>query len=283
MHNSSNDAPNKSNSIKMDLSGKSFIIMGLANKWSIAWGIAQALHHSGARLAFTYAGNAFEARVKTLLNELSGDHLMYECDVRSDESIQKSFAAIKSDFGHVDGLVHSVAFANKNFMNGDYSEVTREAFSEALDISCYSFTAVAREVKSFLNPGSSMLTLSYYGAEKWVANYNIMGVAKAALEASVKYLAADFGLSGTRVNCISAGPIKTLSAMGISKFDYIGRWCMNNSPLQRFTTIEDVGNTALYLLSDLSSGVTGETIHVDCGYNIVGIKHPKAPDVVTTD
>lgn len=275
MQNSENKNPKTS----LDLSGKTFIIMGLANKWSIAWGIAQALDKAGARIAFTHAGEIFETRVKALMPDLSGDHLVYECDVRSDESIQKCFSAIGSDFGKIDGLVHSIAFANKNFMSKEYYHVNREVFAEALDISCYSFTAVAREAKAFMSEGGSMLTLSYYGAEKWVPHYNIMGVAKAALEASVRYLAGDFGPEGIRVNCISAGPIKTLSAMGITKFDYIGNWTKNNSPLLRHTTIEDVGNTALYLLSDLSSGVTGEVLHVDCGYHSVGMKNPDAPDI----
>lgn len=265
----------------LDLQGKTYIIMGVANKWSIAWGIAQALDNAGARIAFTYAGAPFEARVKNLLADLRGEHRMYECDVRSDESIHTCFAAIHKDFDKVDGLVHSVAFADKQYLNGEYMNVSRSAFSEAMDISCYSFTAAAREVRPFLNPRSSLITLSYYGAEKWVVNYNVMGVAKAALEASVMYLASDLGRDERRirVNAISSGPIKTLSAAGISKFEHIGKWTMHNSPVSEYVTPDDVGKTALYLLSDLSSGVTAEVIHVDCGYHSVGAAYPDSPCV----
>lgn len=264
------------------MSGKRGVIMGVANKWSIAWGIAKALDEAGANIAFTCGNEMFKNKVSSLMQELSGEHAIYECDVRHDGSIAECFAAIREKFGTIDFLVHSIAFANKEYMKGDYYSVTREVFSEALDISCYSFVAAAREAYSFMNPHGSIVTLSYYGAEKWVPHYNIMGVAKAALEASVRYMAADLGNSEKeiRVNAISAGPIRTLSAAGIHKFEYIGEWYKNNSPLSRLVTIEEVGKTAVYLLSDLSSGVTGEVLHVDGGYHVVGMKNPNARDVI---
>jgi len=263
-----------------NLKNKSGVIMGVANDRSIAWGIAKVLDEAGAKIAFTSASEVFSTRLNKLLPELSGEHKSYLCDVKDDQSIADCFASIREDFGNIDFLVHSIAFAQKDYMKDKYCSVSREAFAEAMDVSCYSFTAVAREAHSFMNPGGSMLTLSYYGAEKWVPNYNVMGVAKAALESSVRYLAADFGPSQIRVNSISAGPIKTLAATGISNFTALGRLVMNQAPLKRLVTIEEVGKTALYLLSDLSSGVTGEIIYVDSGYSIVGIPNSDIVDLV---
>jgi enoyl-[acyl-carrier protein] reductase I len=254
-----------------NLNNKSGVIMGVANDRSIAWGIAKVLDEAGARIAFTCASEAFSTRLEKLLPELSGKHKSYLCDVKSDEAISSCFSAIKSDFGNIDFLVHSLAFAQKDFMKDKYSDITRGAFAEALDVSCYSFTAAAREAYGFMNPGGSMLTLSYYGAEKWVQCYNVMGVAKAALESSVRYLAHDFGERQVRVNCISAGPIRTLAASGINRFNLLGKLVVNQAPLKRLVSIEEVGKTALYLLTDLSSGVTGETIYVDSGYSTIGI------------
>lgn len=251
--------------------------MGVANHWSIAWGVAKVLDLAGASIAFTCVSERFKEKLLEMIPTLKNPnlHKIYLCDVSSDSSIEEAFSSIKQDFREIDFLVHAIAFADKSAMNGRYSKVSRDAFLQAMDISCYSFTAVAREAETFMKGDGSMITMSYYGSEKWMPNYNVMGVAKAALESSVRYLAADFGERGIRVNAVSPGPIKTLSAMGIGRFDLIGTWNQENSLLQRLVTIEEVGKTSLYLLSDLSSGVTGEVIYVDCGYHAVGSKNTK--------
>ena len=253
------------------MSGKRGVVMGVINKWSIAWGIAKALDEAGAEIAFTTMDGAISEKVKSLCTELQNEHKFYECNVKKDESISECFDAIERDVGKIDFLVHSIAFADKNFLKGKYSAVTREAFCESMDVSCYSFTACAARAEQIMNDNGSMLTLSYYGAEKYVTNYNVMGVAKAALEASVKYLAYDFGERGIRVNSISAGPVKTISAKGISDMDQLTDWCKTMGPIKKTASIEEIGQSALYLISNMSSGVTGEILHVDCGYNVCGV------------
>ena len=260
------------------MAGKRGLIMGLANERSIAWGIAQALAEHGAELAFSYQGEALKKRVEPLATSL-GSTLLYECDVASEESLDKLFADLKSDMGGLDFIVHAIGFADKNELRGRYADTSRENFLTAMDISVYSFTAVCRRAGELMEPGGSMLTLTYFGAEKVMPHYNVMGLCKAALEASVKYLAEDFGKDGIRVNAISAGPIKTLAASGIGDFRYILKWNELNSPLRRNVTKEEVGKAAVYLLSDLGSGTTGEVMHVDCGYHIVGMKAIDAPDI----
>lgn len=246
-------------------------MMGCANERSIAWGIAQSLYKAGAEMAFTYQNEALKKRV-TPMAEQVGVKTLIECDVTSEESLDKVFETLKDEWGSLDFVVHAVAFSDKNQLKGRYYDTTKDNFQMTMDISCFSFTSVARRAAPLLNEGGSLLTLSYYGAEKMMPHYNVMGVAKAALEASVRYLAVDLGPQGKRVNCISAGPIKTLAASGIGDFRYIMKWNEDNSPLRRNTTQEEVGNTALYLLSGLASAVTGEILHVDGGYHVMGMR-----------
>ncbi|MBP9047313.1 MAG: enoyl-ACP reductase FabI [Tabrizicola sp.] len=260
------------------MQGKRGLIMGLANDKSIAWGITQAVAAQGAELAFSYQGEALKKRVEPLAESLGQPHL-YECDVASDESIDVLFTALKAEWGQLDFLVHAIGFADKNELRGRYVDTSRAGFALAMDISVYSFTAVSQRAAAMMGPGGSLLTLTYFGAERVMPHYNVMGVAKAGLEASVKYLAEDLGKDGIRVNAISAGPIKTLAASGIGDFRYIMRWNELNSPLRRNVTQEEVGKAALYLLSDLGSGTTGENLHVDAGYHVVGMKAIDAPDI----
>ena len=260
------------------LRGRRGLVMGLANNRSIAWGIAKAAHAAGAELAFTYQGEALEKRVRPLARELDG-HVVGHCDVTDAASIDAAFAAVGKLWGRLDFLVHCIAFADKDQLTGRYIETTADNFTKSLLISCYSFTAVAQRAEKLMGQGGSMLTLTYYGAEKWMPHYNVMGVAKAALEASVRYLAADLGAQDIRVNAISAGPIKTLAASGIGDFRYILRWNELNAPLRRTVTIEEVGDSAAFLLSPMARGVTGEVLHVDAGYHVVGMKTPGAPDI----
>ncbi len=260
------------------LQGKRGLIMGVANDHSLGWGIAAACAAQGAALAFTYQGEALGKRVKPLATSLGSD-IVLPCDVGDDASIDAAFATIGEHWDGIDFVVHAIGYADKAFLRGRYADTPRAAFLQAMDISCYSFVAVAQRAAKMMRPGGSMLTLSYYGAEKVIPHYNVMGVAKAALEASVRYLAADFGPAGIRVNGISAGPIRTLAASGIGDFRYILKWNQYNSPLARNVTIDEVGGSAAYLVSDLASGVTGEIHHVDCGYHTVGMKNPDAPDI----
>jgi enoyl-[acyl-carrier protein] reductase I len=258
--------------------GKRGVIMGAANNRSLAWGIAEACSGQGAELAFTYQGEALERRVRPLAASIGSDHLV-SCDVADESSIDAAFEAIGARWSQIDFLVHAIAYADKVWLRGRYVDTPRAAFLQAMDISCYSLLAVAQRALPLMKPGASILTLSYYGAEKWIPHYNVMGVAKAALEASVRYMAADLGSAGIRVNAISAGPIKTLAASGISDFHYLLRWNQLNAPMRRNVSIQEVGNAGVYLLSDLASAVTGEVHHVDCGYHVVGMKHPEAPDI----
>ena len=262
------------------MTGKRGLIMGVANDRSIAWGIAKTASAHGAELAFTFQGEALEKRVRPLASSLGSD-LVLPCDVIDEPSIDSVFAAVRERWGSLDFLVHAIAFSDKEELKGRYLETTRANFLKTLDISCYSFTALCQRAVPLMPTGGSLLTLSYFGAERVMPHYNVMGVAKAALESSVRYLAADLGRDNIRVNAISAGPIKTLAASGIGDFRYILKWNEYNSPLKRNVTIEDVGKAALYLLSDLSSGVTGEVHHVDCGYHVVGMKAVDAPDIST--
>jgi enoyl-[acyl-carrier protein] reductase I len=252
------------------MTGKRGLVMGVANDRSIAWGIARAVSAAGAELAFTYQGEALEKRVRPLADQL-GAKLVLPCDVTEDASLDAVFARLSEAWGKLDFVVHAIAFSDKEELKGGYIATTRKNFATTLDISCYSFTAVAQRAVKLMTDGGSLLTLSYYGAERVMPHYNVMGVAKAALEASVRYLAADLGSQGIRVNAISAGPIKTLAASGIGDFRYILKWNELNSPLKRNVTTEQVGNAALYLLSDLAQGVTGEVHHVDSGYHLVGM------------
>ena len=258
--------------------GKRGLIMGVANNRSLAWGIAKACRGHGADLAFTYQGDALKKRVEPLAHEVGGI-VVGDCDVTEPKKIDAAFAAIQSAWGSIDFLVHAIAFSDKDQLDGRYIETTAENFTKTLLISCYSFTAIAQRAEKLMPNGGSMLTLTYYGSEKWMPHYNVMGVAKAALEASVYYLAADLGVKNIRVNAISSGPIKTLAASGIGDFRYILKWNEHNAPLRRSVTIEEVGEAAAYLLSYMSRGVTGEILHVDAGYHIVGMKHPDAPDI----
>ncbi len=253
------------------MAGRRGLIMGVANNRSIAWGIAKACAEQGAELAFTYQGEALKKRVLPLAEEL-GVSIMAECDVTDDASIDAAFSQIEKEWGGLDFLVHAIAFSDKEELKGCYVDTSRDNFRLTMDISVYSFTAVAQRAEKLMNKGGSMVTLSYYGAEKWVPHYNVMGVAKAALEASVRYLAADLGPNGIRVNAISAGPIRTLAAAGIRDFRLMLDWNEANAPLRRNVTIDDVGGTAAWLLSDLSAGVTGEVVHVDAGYHVIGMK-----------
>ena len=260
------------------LAGKRGLIMGLANDKSIAWGIAKACAGAGAELAFSYQGEALKKRVGPLAGQLGSD-VVIECDVADEASIDRLFTELGERWGRLDFIVHAIGFSDKNELRGRYVDTTRANFAMSMDISVYSFTAVVQRAEKMMGPGGSCLTLTYYGAERVMPHYNVMGVAKAALEASVRYLAEDLGKDGIRVNAISAGPIKTLAASGIGDFRYIMKWNEYNSPLRRNVTTEDVGRSALYLLSDLSSGVTGETHHVDAGYHVVGMKAVDAPDI----
>ncbi len=262
------------------MAGKRGVVMGVANDRSIAWGIAAACAAQGAELAFTYQGEALEKRVRPLAESV-GSSLVLPCDVGTEESIDAAFAAVEQAWGKIDFLVHAIGWADKAYLRGRYLDTPRAAFLQALDISCYSFVAVAQRAERIMNDGGSMLTLTYLGAERVMPHYNVMGVAKAALEASVRYLAADLGERNIRVNAISAGPIKTLAASGIGDFRYILKWNELNAPLTRNVTTEEVGGSGMYLLSHLAAGVTGEVHHVDCGYHIVGMKNPAAPDIAT--
>lgn len=262
------------------LAGKRGLIMGVANDKSIAWGIAKACADHGADLAFSYMGEAFKKRVTPLAASIGVDTLI-DCDVSDQASIDAAFAEIEAKWGKLDFLVHAIGFSDKNELRGRYVDTSPENFRMTMDISVYSFTAVAQRAEKLMTDGGSMLTLTYYGAEQVMPHYNVMGVAKAALEASVKYLAEDLGKKNIRVNAISAGPIKTLAASGIGDFRYIMKWNELNSPLRRNVTQEDVGRSALYLVSDLGSGVTGENLHVDAGYHVVGMKAVDAPDIST--
>jgi enoyl-[acyl-carrier protein] reductase I len=254
------------------------VVFGVANNRSIAWGIAKAVHAAGGELAFTFQGEALEKRVRPLAREL-GAHVLGHCDVTESGSIDSVFAEAGKLWGAIDFIVHCIAFADKDQLTGRYIDTTEDNFRKSLAVSCYSFTAVAQRAEKLMPSGGSMLTLTYYGAEKWMPHYNVMGVAKAALEASVRYLAADLGEKAIRVNAISAGPIKTLAASGIGDFRYILRWNEYNAPLRRSVTIEEVGESAVYLLSPMSRAVTGEILHVDAGYHVVGMKNPSAPDI----
>ena len=260
------------------MAGKRGLIMGLANDKSIAWGIARSLADAGAELAFSYQGDALKRRVDPLAAQL-GSNLVLPCDVGSEESIDALFETLKESWESLDFIVHAVGFSDKNELRGRYVDTTRANFAMSMDISVYSFTAVMQRAEKMMTNGGSALTLTYYGAEKVMPHYNVMGLAKAALEASVKYLAEDLGKDGIRVNAISAGPIKTLAASGIGDFRYIMKWNEYNSPLRRNVTIDDVGKSALFLLSDLGSGTTGENLHVDAGYHVVGMKAVDAPDM----
>jgi len=259
------------------LADKRGLIMGVANERSLAWGIARAAASAGAELAFTYQGDALYKRVKPLAESIQSD-LVLPCDVTDPVSIDTTFDRLRERWGRLDFLVHAIAFSSKEELKGRYLDTTLENFLTTLHISCYSFTSLAQRAVPLMTDGGSLVTLTYYGAERWMPHYNVMGVAKAALEASVRYLAADLGGQRIRVNAISAGPVKTLAASGIGDFRYILKWNELNSPLRRNVTSDEVGSAGLYLLSDLSSGVTGEVHHVDCGYHIVGMKHPDAPD-----
>ncbi|RED52408.1 enoyl-ACP reductase FabI [Aestuariispira insulae] len=252
------------------MAGKRGLILGLANDKSIAWGIAKALHAHGAELAFTYQGEALLKRVKPLAESLGSDFVL-PCDVTDENSMDEVFAAIQEKWGTFDFMVHAVAFSDKEELKGKYLATTRDNFLRTMDISCYSLTALSQRAAPLMNEGGSIVTLTYYGAERVMPHYNVMGVAKAALEASVRYLAVDMGNQGVRVNAISAGPIKTLAASGIGDFRYILKWNELNAPLKRNVTIDEVGGSALYLLSDLGAGVSGEVHHVDCGYHTVGM------------
>ncbi|MBM7647525.1 enoyl-[acyl-carrier protein] reductase I [Bacillus ectoiniformans] len=256
--------------MNFSLAGKTFVVMGVANKRSIAWGIARSLHEAGARLVFTYAGERLEKNVRDLAETLEGNEsLVFPCDVTVDEDIEKCFAQIKEAAGTIHGLAHCIAFANKEDLDGDFVDTSREGFMLAHNISSYSLTAVAKYAKPLMTEGGSIVTLTYLGGERVVQNYNVMGVAKASLDASVRYLAADLGKDGIRVNSISAGPIRTLAAKGISDFNSILTEIEERSPLRRTTSQEEVGDTAVFLFSDMARGITGENLHVDSGFHII--------------
>ena len=263
------------------MSGKRGLIMGLANDKSLAWGISKRLAEQGAELAFSYQGEALQKRVGPLAGQVGSD-FMIECDVADMADLDRLFETLRARWETIDFVVHAIGFSDKNELRGKYVDTSLDNFLMSMNISAYSFTAVARRAREMMPNGGALLTLSYYGAEKVIPHYNVMGLAKAALETSVKYLAMDLGPENIRVNAISAGPIKTLAASGIGDFRYILKWNEYNSPLRRNVTIEDVGGAGLYLLSDLASGVTGEIHHVDAGYNVVGMKAEDAPDIATT-
>ncbi|HSB58883.1 MAG TPA: enoyl-ACP reductase FabI [Methyloceanibacter sp.] len=260
------------------MAGKRGVVFGVANNRSIAWGITKACRDHGAEIALTYQGDAIKKRVEPLAAEI-GSKLVLPCDVTDEESVEAVFKALSDAWGAIDFLVHAVAFSDKEELDGRYVDTSKDNFTQTLLVSCYSFTALAKQAEKLMPNGGSLLTLTYYGAEKVMPHYNVMGVAKAALEASVRYLAADLGKENIRVNAISAGPIKTLAASGIADFRYILKWNEYNSPLRRTVSIEDVGGGALYLLSDLGRGVTGEILHIDAGYHVVGMKNEDAPDI----
>jgi len=262
------------------MQGKRGLIMGLANERSLAWGIARALSAQGAELAFSYQGEALEKRVRPLAKELGSDFVL-GCDVSSMEALDIAFDQMRERWQTIDFVVHAIGYSDKNELRGKFVDTSMDNFLMTMNISVYSFVAVAQRARRLMTDGGSLLTLTYYGAEKTIPHYNVMGVAKAALESSVKYLAVDLGAERIRVNAISAGPIKTLAASGIGDFRYIMKWNELNSPLKRNVTIEDVGGAGLYLLSDLASGVTGEVHHVDAGYNVIGMKAEDAPDIST--
>jgi enoyl-[acyl-carrier protein] reductase I len=260
------------------MTGKRGLIMGVANNLSLAWGIARTLHEHGAEIAFTYQGDALGKRVIPLAASLGSDTVL-ECDVSDDASMDSVFAALEEKWGKIDFFVHAIGYSDKAQLRGNYSDTTRDNFLMTMDISCFSFTTLAKRAAPLMSEGGSMVTLTYFGAERVIPHYNVMGVAKAALEASVRYLAMEMGKNNIRVNALSAGPIKTLAASGIGDFRYILKWNEYNSPLKRNVTIDDVGGSALYLLSDIGAGVTGETHHVDAGYHVVGMKAEDAPDI----
>jgi enoyl-[acyl-carrier protein] reductase I len=260
------------------MAGKQGLVMGVANERSLAWGISRALYQHGARLAFTYQGEALARRVRPLADSVGSDFVA-EADVTDEASLDALFAALADRWGRLDFVVHAIAFSDKAELTGKYLTTTRANFLRTLDISCFSFTDVCRRAAPLMTAGGSLLTLTYAGAERVMPHYNVMGVAKAALEASIKYLAVDLGGDNIRVNAISAGPVRTLASSAIGDFPYILKWNRLNSPLQRNVTIEDVGGAGVYLLSDLSAGVTGEVHHVDSGYHVVGMKRADAPDI----
>ncbi len=260
------------------MQGKKGLVLGIANNRSIAWGIAKACADQGAELGFSYQGDALKKRVEPLAAEV-GAKVVGHCDVTDSASIDAIFAESDKQLGDLDFVVHAIAFSDKDELDGRYVDTSADNFNKSLAISCYSFTAIAQRAEKRMKNGGSLLTLTYYGAEKWVPHYNVMGVAKAALEASVRYLAADLGPKNIRVNALSAGPIKTLAASGIGDFRYILKWNELNTPLRRNVTIDEVGDAGVYFLSDLSRGVTGEVQHIDAGYHIVGMKHPDAADI----
>jgi enoyl-[acyl-carrier protein] reductase I len=260
------------------MAGKRGVVFGVANNRSIAWGITKAVADQSAEVALTYQGNAIKKRVEPLAHKV-GSKLVLPCDVTDEATVEGVFTTLAKEWGSLDFLVHAVAFSDKEELDGRYVDTTKDNFTQTLLISCYSFTALAKRAEALMLKGGSLLTLTYYGAEKVMPHYNVMGVAKAALEASVRYLAADLGKSAIRVNAISAGPIKTLAASGIADFRYILKWNEYNSPLRRTVSIEDVGAGGLYLLSDLGRGVTGEILHIDAGYHVVGMKNEDAPDI----
>ena len=260
------------------MKGKKGLVMGVANDRSIAWGITKTIVDHGAELAFTYQNEVLEKRVRPLAEGLGSD-LVYECDVSDDASIQKVINSIEVTWGSIDFIIHAIAFSDKSELTGRYVDTSAENFAQTMAVSCYSFTSVCRAAQPIMKEGGSIITLTYAGSERVVPHYNVMGVAKAALECSVRYLAVDLGKNNIRVNAISAGPIRTLAASGIGDFRYILKWNELNAPLKRNVTIDDVGGAGLYLLSDLSKGVTGEVHHVDCGYNIIGMKAVDAPDI----
>ena len=263
------------------LSGKRGLVMGVANERSIAWAIAKKCAEHGAELAFTYQGDALKKRCEPLAESVGSQHVL-PCDVTDTASLDAVFERLEKDWGRLDFVVHAIAFSDKAELKGRYVDTSAGNFERTLNISCYSFTAVAQRAEKLMSEGGSLLTLTYYGAERVMPHYNVMGVAKAALEASVRYMAMDLGPKGIRVNALSAGPMKTLAASGIGDFRYILKWNEYNSPLRRNVSAEDVGGAGLYLLSDLSAGVTGETHHVDCGYHVVGMKAEDAPDISTS-
>jgi enoyl-[acyl-carrier protein] reductase I len=260
------------------MAGKRGLIMGLANDRSLAWGIAKKLAEQGAELAFTYQGEALERRVRPLAEQL-GAPILIDCDVSDMAKLDATFATLAEHWPTIDFVVHAIGFSDKTELRGRYYDTSLDNFLMTMNISVYSFTAIARRARAMMPNGGSLLTLTYYGSEKVVPHYNVMGVAKSALDTSVKYLAADLGRDNIRVNAISAGPIKTLAASGIGDFRYILKWNELNAPMKRNVTIEDVGGAGLYLLSDLASGVTGEIHHVDAGYNVIGMKAEDAPDI----
>src|SRR3954451_20276899 len=260
------------------MQGKRGVILGVANNRSIAWGIAKACHAAGAEVALTWQGDALKKRVEPLAKEIDG-LLLGHCDVTDSATIDAAFDMLKEKWGKIDFVVHAIAFSDKDQLDGRYLDTTADKFSKTLLISCYSLTAIAQRAEKLMTNGGALLTLTYYGAQKWMPHYNVMGVAKAALEASVRYLAADMGQNNIRVNAISAGPIKTLAFAGIADSRYLLKWNEINSPMRRTVTIEEVGDSAVYLLSDMSRSVTGEVLHVDSGYHVLGMKRPDAPDI----